>query len=62
MAKKDLDYEGKEEAWLDLDRMTNEGLAGGTVTGKYDDEQIEQAVDIPLHEEAPRNTTKKESR
>jgi hypothetical protein len=62
MSKKELKYEGKEAAWVDLDRMTNEGLAGGYVTGEYDHEQIEEAVDIPLHEEPPRNTEKKDSR
>lgn len=29
--EKDLLYEGKDEAWLDVDRMINEGLGGGHV-------------------------------
>jgi hypothetical protein len=56
--KDDLPYEGKSKAYVDLDRMTNEGLAGGTVTGKYDHEQIEEATDIPMYEDAPRNKKK----
>ncbi len=29
--EKDLLHEGKDEAWLDVDRMINEGLGGGQV-------------------------------
>ncbi|WP_169824039.1 hypothetical protein [Anaerobacillus alkalidiazotrophicus] len=54
MKKKDSNYEGRENVFLDVDRMTNEGLAGGTVTGKYDHPQIEEAQDFKEEEEEPK--------
>lgn len=53
MKKKDLKNEGKDKLYIDVDRMTNEGLAGGTVTGKYDHPQIEEAQDFK-EEEPPK--------
>ncbi|WLR51452.1 hypothetical protein LC040_00680 [Bacillus tianshenii] len=50
--RKDLDYEGRREAYLDVDRMLNEGLAGGTVVDRYPYAQIEEAVDL-TEEEPP---------
>lgn len=50
--KKDLLYEGKREAYLDIDRMINEGLAGGTVRD-YGSPQIDVTIDLP-EEEPPR--------
>jgi len=34
--KKDLEHEGRTEYYLDIDRMINEGMAGGTVNHDYD--------------------------
>jgi hypothetical protein len=28
----DTEYEGRDENWMDIDRMINEGLGGGTVS------------------------------
>ncbi|GGA44355.1 hypothetical protein GCM10007416_16880 [Kroppenstedtia guangzhouensis] len=47
--EKDLDFEGKDEAWLDVDRMINEGLGSGHVgdwTGKIEESR-------PLKDEEP---------
>ncbi|MFB5663169.1 hypothetical protein [Alteribacillus sp. HJP-4] len=38
---------------MDVDRMINEGLAGGTVSDYYNQKQIEEARD--LEEEEPPN-------
>ncbi|WNF37541.1 hypothetical protein RJD24_03505 [Bacillaceae bacterium IKA-2] len=51
MKNKDSKYEGRDKLYLDLDRMTNEGLAGGRVTENYEHPQIEAAQD--LKEEEP---------
>ncbi|WP_196121259.1 hypothetical protein [Anaerobacillus alkaliphilus] len=51
--KEDSNYEGRDKVYVDVDRMTNEGLAGGTVTDKYDHPQIERAQDFK-EEEPPR--------
>lgn len=39
--------EGKEKLELDVDRMINEGMAGGTVKPVYGQEQIGETHDIP---------------
>jgi hypothetical protein len=51
MTDKRSQYEGRDEAYMDIDRMVNEGMAGGTVSNRYDRIQIEQSLD--LFEEAP---------
>ncbi|MGV3488044.1 MAG: hypothetical protein ACO1OC_05610 [Tuberibacillus sp.] len=38
--KKDLEHEGRAEYYLDIDRMMNEGMAGGTVNHEYDHPSI----------------------
>ncbi|MFC0523473.1 hypothetical protein ACFFGV_07730 [Pontibacillus salicampi] len=45
--KKDNQKESREQYEVDVDRMINEGLAGGTVHSKYDREQLEEARDLP---------------
>lgn len=45
------DYEGKDKVFLDIDRMINEGMSGGTVHARHDTTNIEEARD--LHEEQP---------
>lgn len=49
-AKKDLEFEGKDEAYLDIDRMINEGLAGGTVFNREENANIEEARELPEEE------------
>ncbi|MGM7719279.1 hypothetical protein [uncultured Metabacillus sp.] len=50
--KQDLNYEGKDEVYLDIDRMINEGLSGGSVHRKDDGANIEEARDL-VKEEPP---------
>jgi hypothetical protein len=50
-AKKDLEFEGKDKVYLDIDRIINEGLAGGTVINREENTNIEEARD--LSEEEP---------
>lgn len=39
----DTQYEGKDKVYLDIDRMINEGLSGGSVHGREDFANIEEA-------------------
>lgn len=47
MKEKDLDYEGKDKAFVDVDRMINEGLSGGSVHKREDSTNIEEARVLP---------------
>ncbi|MCM3707170.1 MULTISPECIES: hypothetical protein [Cytobacillus] len=47
----DVQYEGRDKAYMDIDRIINEGLSGGSVHGRGDDVNIEQARE--LNEEEP---------
>lgn len=49
--KEEPQYEGKKELYLDIDRMMNEGLAGGTVNHKYDHPSVDYYH--PFEEEEP---------
>ncbi len=49
--KKDLENEGRNEAYLDIDRIINEGMAGGLVQVRGGLTNIEEARD--LEEEEP---------
>ncbi|MBU9711285.1 hypothetical protein [Evansella tamaricis] len=49
--KKDSNYEGRDRVMVDVDRMTNEGLAGGKDHITNDKRQIDEAQDF--HEEKP---------
>jgi hypothetical protein len=51
--REDLQNEGKDEAYLDVDRMINEGMSGGSVHGRGDMVNIEETTHLP--EEAPPN-------
>ncbi len=42
----DMEYEGRDEYYMDVDRMVNEGLAGGSVFMREDSTNIEQATDF----------------
>lgn len=48
--RKDLEYEGKDQAYLDIDRMINEGLAGGTVVNRESSTNIEEARELKEEE------------
>lgn len=48
----DSKYEGRDKAFMDIDRMINEGLAGGMVHHRYDSTtNIEESRE--LHDELP---------
>lgn len=48
--KKDLLYEGKDKVYLDIDRMINEGMSGGSVHARHDTTNIEEARDLTKEE------------
>lgn len=48
-------YEGKDKAYLDIDRMINEGLSGGSVQMRGSKTNIEEARE--LHPEEKPHTT-----
>ncbi|UCZ54292.1 hypothetical protein LGQ02_05885 [Bacillus shivajii] len=52
MDKKESNYEGRDEVMMDIDRMTNEGLAGGQDHVTFGKRQIEQAQEF-YKEDAP---------
>jgi hypothetical protein len=45
-------YEGRDKVYLDIDRMINEGMSGGSVHARYDSTNIEEARDL-VEEEPP---------
>lgn len=49
----DVQFEGKDQAYVDIDRMINEGLSGGSVHMRDDSitANIEEAAPFP--EESP---------
>ena len=47
----DTHYEGKKQAYLDVDRIINEGMSGGSVHMRAENANIEEAMD--LEEEEP---------
>ncbi len=44
--RKDLNNEGKDKVYLDIDRIINEGLSGGTVHAREESTNIEEARDL----------------
>ncbi|WP_078411123.1 hypothetical protein [Priestia abyssalis] len=52
---KDMLYEGRDQAYLDIDRMINEGLSGGSVHMGKDQANIEEAREL-RPEEPPKNS------
>jgi hypothetical protein len=54
--KKDLQYEGKDKVYLDIDRIINEGLSGGSVHSRQDTTNIEEARNL-TEEEPPLQST-----
>ena len=53
MKEKDSRFEGRDDYFMDVDRMINEGLAGGVVHSAENNTNIEEARD--LIREAPPN-------
>jgi hypothetical protein len=51
--KEDTMYEGKDKVFLDVDRMINEGMSGGSVHMREETTNIEEARDL-VQEEPPR--------
>jgi hypothetical protein len=49
--EKGVDYENRDEVYLDIDRMINEGMSGGSVHFRENITNIEEARD--LEKEAP---------
>ncbi|WHX41782.1 hypothetical protein QNH36_06500 [Mesobacillus sp. AQ2] len=43
----DLQYEGRDKVYVDVDRMINEGMAGGTVHRLDDTPNIGESHDLP---------------
>jgi hypothetical protein len=39
-------YEGRDQAYMDIDRMINEGMAGGNVHARHNTTNIEEARDL----------------
>jgi len=50
--KQDLNYEGKDKAYFDIDRIINEGLSGGSVHMREKSANIEEARDL-IEEDPP---------
>jgi hypothetical protein len=42
----DVLYEGKDKVYLDIDRIINEGLSGGSVHNRNNTANIEEARDL----------------
>ncbi|GIN73838.1 hypothetical protein J14TS2_43130 [Bacillus sp. J14TS2] len=49
----DTDFEGRHKLYMDVDRMVNEGMSGGSVFMRKDSTNIEEAVDF-FPEEDPK--------
>ncbi|MFK9094178.1 hypothetical protein [Bacillus salipaludis] len=45
-------FEGREMAYMDIDRMINEGMSGGSVHARHDTTNIEEARDL-VEEQPP---------
>lgn len=50
----DTNYEGREKAFLDVDRFINEGMSGGSVHMRENATNIEEAIEITDYEEPPK--------
>ncbi|WP_040204444.1 hypothetical protein [Neobacillus jeddahensis] len=45
--QEDIAFEGRDKAYVDVDRMINEGLSGGSVHARHDTTNIEEARELP---------------
>ncbi|WP_157075922.1 hypothetical protein [Neobacillus fumarioli] len=52
LIEQDLEFEGRDKAFMDVDRMINEGMSGGSVHARYDTTNIEEARNL-VEEEPP---------
>ena len=50
LSNKESAFEGRDKAFVDVDRMINEGLSGGSVHAREDAANIEEAHDLPKEE------------
>ncbi|NGP43891.1 hypothetical protein G4V62_02605 [Bacillaceae bacterium SIJ1] len=55
--REDLPYEGRAEAFIDVDRMLSEGMAASTIGKGQPTAQVDEARDLPP-ESPPRQTNK----
>lgn len=42
----DIAFEGREQAYVDIDRMINEGMSGGSVHVRHESTNIEEAREL----------------
>ncbi|WEG12057.1 hypothetical protein PU629_18325 [Pullulanibacillus sp. KACC 23026] len=56
LVKPDIEHEGRAEYYLDVDRMMNEGMAGGTVNWEHDHPSVDFYHDVVQLETKPRET------
>jgi hypothetical protein len=49
-------YEGRDKYYMDIDRMINEGMSGGSVHMRHDTTNIEETRDL-VEEEPPNEMT-----
>ncbi len=54
--KPDRLHEGREDYYIDVDRMMNEGMAGGTVNWEHDHPSVDFYHDVLQLETKPRET------
>lgn len=47
---KDSDFEGRDTSYMDIDRMINEGMSGGSVHYRESYTNIEEARDLTTEE------------
>ncbi|MEH7503219.1 hypothetical protein V7152_14615 [Neobacillus drentensis] len=45
-------YEGRDKVFMDVDRMINEGMSGGSVHSRHDTTNIEEAREL-IQEQPP---------
>jgi hypothetical protein len=45
-------YEGRDKAYMDIDRIINEGMAGGNVHARHETTNIEEAREL-VEEQPP---------
>ncbi|WP_169314001.1 hypothetical protein [Fictibacillus macauensis] len=49
----DKDCEGRKEFYVDIDRMINEGMGGGSIANEHDLKQITYSPEVGPEEEPP---------
>ncbi|QHA90468.1 hypothetical protein [Bacillus sp. N1-1] len=54
-------YEGRDKFDMDIDRMVNEGMAGGAVHQSYRQAQIEEAIPV-MEQEPPYSSVEKKDK